>query len=78
MKHDFRYALRGLRNSPGYAAVAVITIALAIGANTAMFSFIDGMLLNPLSYPDPERIVRVLERRPDGGANGISTLNYLD
>jgi putative ABC transport system permease protein len=75
---DFRYALRTLRNSRGYAAVAIATIALAIGANTAMFSFVDGMLLNPLPYPQPDRIVRVLEKRPDGGRNGVSTLNYLD
>jgi putative ABC transport system permease protein len=75
---DLRYTLRTLRNAPGFAAVAVGTIALAIGANAAMFSFVNGMLLNPLPYPDSDRIVRVLEKRPDGGLNGISTLNYLD
>ncbi len=75
---DLRYALRTLRASPGYAAVAIVTIALAIGANTAMFSFVSGMLLSPLPYSQPDRIVRVLERRPDGGRNGVSTLNYLD
>jgi putative ABC transport system permease protein len=78
LSRDLRYALRTLRASPGYSAVAIITIALAIGANTAMFSFVNGMLLNPLPYPDPDRIVRVLEKRPDGGRNGVSTLNYLD
>jgi putative ABC transport system permease protein len=78
LQHDLRYALRTLRNSPGFAAVAIATIALAIGANTAIFSFVNGIVLNPLSYPDAERIVRVLERRPDGGLNSISTLNYLD
>jgi putative ABC transport system permease protein len=75
---DLRYALRTLRNSPGFAAVAIVTIALAIGANTAIFSFVNGILLNPLPYEDADRIVRVLERRPDGGLNGVSTLNYLD
>ncbi len=75
---DLRYTLRRLRNGPGFAAMAIATIALAIGANTAMFSFVDGVLISPLPYPNPERVVRVLERRPDGGPNGISTLNFLD
>jgi putative ABC transport system permease protein len=75
---DVRGALRLLRRSPGFSAVAIATIALAIGATTAMFSFVNGMLLRPLPYPDPDRIVRVLERLPNGGLNGISTLNYLD
>ena len=78
LRRDLRHTFRTLRNSPGFAAIAIATIALAIGANTAMFSFVDGVLLRPLPYPEPERIVRVLERRPDGGRNGVSTLNYLD
>jgi putative ABC transport system permease protein len=76
--HDLRYAIRRLRNSPGFSAVAIATIALAIGANTAMFSFVNGLLLSPLPYPESDRIVRVLEKLPTGGLNGISTLNYLD
>jgi putative ABC transport system permease protein len=76
--HDLRYAIRRLRNSPGFSAVAIATIALAIGANTAMFSFVIGLLLSPLPYPESDRIVRVLERLPSGGLNGVSTLNYLD
>ena len=76
--HDVRYAIRRLRNSPGFAAVAIGTIAIAIGANAAMFSFVNGLLLRPLPYPEPGRIVRVLERLPTGGVNSISTLNYLD
>jgi len=76
--HDLRYAIRRLRNSRGFSAVAIVTIALAIGANTAMFSFVNGVLLSPLPYPESDRIVRVLERLPTGGTNGISTLNYLD
>jgi putative ABC transport system permease protein len=75
---DLRGAVRLLRNNPGFAAVAVGTIALAIGANAAMFSFVNGLLLRPLPYPDADRIVRVLERHPNGGLNGASTLNYLD
>jgi putative ABC transport system permease protein len=76
--HDLRNAIRLFRNSPGFAAVAIATIALAIGANTAMFSFVHGVLLSPLPYPDSDRIVRVLEKLPNGGPTGISTLNYLD
>ena len=78
MKHDLRHAIRLLRNSPGFSAVAIATVAIAIGANTAMFSFVNGMLLRPLPYPESDRIVRVLERHPTGGLNSVSTLNYLD
>lgn len=76
--HDLRYAIRLLRSNPGFSAVAIATMAVAIGANTAMFSFVNGLLLRPLPYPEPDRIVRVLERQPSGSLNGISTLNYLD
>jgi putative ABC transport system permease protein len=75
---DLRYAIRLLRNSRGFSAVAIGTIAVAIGANTAMFSLVNGMFLRPLPYPESDRIVRVLEKLPTGGLNGISTLNYLD
>src|SRR5262249_14458515 len=70
--------MRTLRKSPGFATVAVLTLAIGIGANTAIFSFVNGVLLRPLPYGEPERIVRVLEKPPGGGRNGISTLNYLD
>jgi putative ABC transport system permease protein len=75
---ELRYALRTLGKSPGFTAVAIATLAVGIGANTAIFSFVDGVLLKPLPYPEPERIVRVLEKPPRGARNGISTLNFLD
>src|ERR1700738_4881770 len=75
---DLRYGMRTLRKSPGFATVALLTLAIGIGANTALFSFVNGLLWKPLPYGEPERIVRVLEKPPGGGRNGISTLNYLD
>src|SRR5580692_10447464 len=75
---DLRFALRTLRNSKSFAAVAILTLALGIGANTAIFSFFYSILLKPLPYPDADRIVRVLEKPPGFPRNGISTLNYLD
>lgn len=75
---DVRFGARTLRKSPGFTTVALATLAVGIGANTAIFSFVHGVMLKPLPYADPERIVRVLEKPPGGERNGISTLNYLD
>ena len=75
---DIRFGVRTLLKSPGFTLVALATLALSLGANTAIFSFVNAVLLKPLPYDQPERIMRVLEKRPDGGNNGISTLNFLD
>jgi putative ABC transport system permease protein len=75
---DVRFGLRQLRRNPGFTAIAVITLALGIGANTAIFSFVDAVLLKPLPYPHPERIVSVWEKYPGGFRGWISTLNFLD
>ena len=75
---DARYAVRQLRKTPAFTLTAIVTLALGIGANTAIYSFVDGVLLKPLPYPDADRIVRVLEKPPGGRWNGISTLNFLD
>ena len=75
---DLRYATRSLAKSPSFAIVSLLTLALGIGANTAIFSFVDAVLLKPLPYADADRIVMVMEKPPQGDRNGISTLNYLD
>jgi putative ABC transport system permease protein len=75
---DLRYGIRTLLRSPGFTAVALLTLALGIGANSAIFSFVDGAMLRPLPYPEAERIVQVWEKPPRGQRNVISALNYLD
>ena len=55
---DLRYALRAMGGNPGFTAVIVLTLTLAIGANSAIFSVIDGVLIAPLPYPEPGRLVR--------------------
>ncbi len=75
---DLRYALRGLRRSPGFALVAVSTLSVGIGATTAMYTLVDGVLLRPLPYPASERIIALWERTQEGDPLLASYLNFAD
>jgi hypothetical protein len=77
---DVRYAIRMLVKSPGFAAVAIATLALAIGVNTAIFSLVDTVVLKPLPYPDPDRLVVAHESDVERGIAefSVSPPNYFD
>src|SRR5438093_2334039 len=75
---DIRFGLRMLRKNPGFTAVAVLTLALGIGANTAIFSVVDAVLLRPLAYPDSGQLVWLSERGPDWSGGSISYPNFTD
>jgi hypothetical protein len=72
---DLRYGLRGLWRQPAFSVVAICSLALGIGANTAIFSVVNGVLLNPLPYPQPDQIVTFHQSKPNfetGAMPGVS------
>ena len=75
---SFRYALRALRRQPTFVLIALLTLALGIGANTALFSIIQAVVLNPLPYDAPEKIVVLWEVNPDGVLDRVSVPTFED
>jgi putative ABC transport system permease protein len=75
---DLEFGLRMLRNSPAFALVAILTLALGIGANTAIFSVIHGVLLKPLPFPEQDQLMTVWEKSDEGGRSNTSWANFMD
>src|SRR5690349_20504520 len=75
---DIRAALRSIRKAPAFSTLAVLVLAVGIGATSAIFSLIDGTLIRPLPFADPDRLVMLWEHPPGYARNRVSPLNFLD
>ena len=75
---DVKYGVRVLLKSPGFTAIAVLTLALGIGANTALFSVVNGVMLNPLPFPRPDQLVAVYQKTDQFEESSVTYLNFLD
>jgi putative ABC transport system permease protein len=75
---DLKYAFRQLRKSPGFALTAVLTLAIGIGANTAVYSLMDALVLRPIAVPDMDRVVTIVEQQNGGEAKQVALANYED
>jgi putative ABC transport system permease protein len=78
LRQDLRYAFRQLAKSPGFTLVVVLTLALGVGATTSIFSVVNGVLLQPLPFPEPDRLIRVYPLTDEGEPSAFSVLNFLD
>jgi putative ABC transport system permease protein len=78
VRADVKFAFRQLRRAPAFTAIALVTLALGIGANSAIFALVDTTLLRPLPFPEPDRLVMLWERSDTSPRSGVAPLNYLD
>jgi len=76
--HDLKHSLRSLFKNPGFTIAAVAALALGIGTNTAIFTVVNTVLLKPLNYPEPDRLVQFLNIDPDGSSHFASPTNFLN